>query len=144
MLYTDYSPYLHPMNFYTRKMVKPEDLNPNRTLFGGSLLRWVDEEAAIFAICQLDNFRVVTKFMSEINFVSSARLGDVLEMGMEVVKFGRTSITFRCVVRNKFTHSIIITIEKVVFVSVDEEGRPLPHNKTTVKPDDEMINTATG
>lgn len=34
------------MNFHTRKWVKPEDLNPNGTLFGGSLLRWIDEEAA--------------------------------------------------------------------------------------------------
>ena len=35
------------MNFHTRKWVKPEDLNPNGTLFGGSLLRWIDEEAAV-------------------------------------------------------------------------------------------------
>jgi hypothetical protein len=67
------------MNFHTRKWVKPEDLNPNGTLFGGSLLRWIDEEAAIYAISQLDNQRVVTKFMSEINFVSSARQGDIIE-----------------------------------------------------------------
>ncbi|MEX2403715.1 MAG: hotdog domain-containing protein [Balneolales bacterium] len=127
------------MNFYTRKMVKPEDLNPNNTLFGGILLRWVDEEAAIFAICQLDNHRVVTKFISEINFVSSAKMGDVLEMGMEVVKFGRTSITFRCVVRNKFTHTVIITIDKLVFVSVDEQGQPEPHNKTRVQEDREVM-----
>ena len=129
------------MNFYTRKMVKPEDLNPNQTLFGGSLLRWVDEEAAIFAICQLENPRVVTKFISEINFVSSAKMGDVLEMGMEVVKFGRSSITFRCVVRNKFTHTTIITIERLVFVNVDENGRPEPHNKTTVKEENEVVRT---
>lgn len=59
------------MNFHTRKWVKPEDLNPNGTLFGGSLLRWIDEEAAIYAIIQLGNQRVVTKYISEINFVSS-------------------------------------------------------------------------
>ena len=56
------------MNFHTRKWVKPEDLNPNGTLFGGSLLRWLDEEAAIYAIVQLGNQRVVTKYISEINF----------------------------------------------------------------------------
>ena len=50
------------MNFHTRKWVKPEDLNPNGTLFGGSLLRWIDEEAAIYAIVQLGNQRVVTKY----------------------------------------------------------------------------------
>jgi acyl-CoA hydrolase len=71
------------MNFHTRKWVKPEDLNPNGTLFGGSLLKWIDEEAAIYAIVQLDNHRVVTKFMSEINFVSSARQGDIIELGIE-------------------------------------------------------------
>ena len=31
------------MNFHTRKWVKPEDLNPNGTLFGGSLLRWIGD-----------------------------------------------------------------------------------------------------
>ncbi len=60
------------MNFYTRKWVRPEDLNANGTLFGGSLLRWIDEEAAVYAIIQLGNGKVVTKYMSEIVFVSSA------------------------------------------------------------------------
>ena len=31
------------MRFHTRKWVKPEDLNPNSTLFGGRLLAWIDE-----------------------------------------------------------------------------------------------------
>lgn len=70
------------MNFHTRKWVKPEDLNPNGTLFGGSLLRWIDEEAAIYAIVQLGNQRVVTKYISEINFVSASRQGDIIELGI--------------------------------------------------------------
>jgi len=37
------------MKFYSRKWIKPEDLNPNGSLFGGRLLSWIDEEAAIFA-----------------------------------------------------------------------------------------------
>lgn len=35
------------ITFRTRKWVRPEDLNANGTLFGGSLLKWIDEEAAI-------------------------------------------------------------------------------------------------
>jgi acyl-CoA hydrolase len=31
------------MRFHTRKWIKPEDLNPNGTLFGGQLLAWIDE-----------------------------------------------------------------------------------------------------
>ncbi len=121
------------MNFHTRKWIKPEDLNPNGTLFGGSLLRWVDEEAAIYAIVQLENSRVVTRFMSEINFVSSARLGDIIELGIEPVQWGRTSLTLRCEVRNKLSHARIVQIERIVFVNLDEAGNPCPHGKTRIE-----------
>jgi acyl-CoA hydrolase len=127
------------MNFHTRKWVKPEDLNPNGTLFGGSLLRWIDEEAAIYAICQLDNQRVVTKFMSEINFVSSARQGDIIELGMTATHFGRTSITLRCEVRNKITRKSILTVEKMVFVNLGEDGQPAPHGRTKIRFADEAF-----
>ncbi len=100
------------MNFHTRKWVKPEDLNPNGTLFGGSLLRWIDEEAAIYAIVQLGNQRVVTKYISEINFVSASRQGDIIELGITATEFGRTSITLTCEVRNKITRKSILTVEK--------------------------------
>ena len=118
------------MKFYSRKWVRPEDLNSHGSLFGGSLLRWIDEEAAIFASCQLDTRRIVTKYMSEINFVSSARQGDIIEIGMEVVGFGTTSLTLRCLVRNKYSRQDIITIEKIVFVHIDENGKPKPHGKS--------------
>ena len=127
------------MNFHTRKWVKPEDLNPNGTLFGGSLLRWIDEEAAIYAICQLDNQRVVTKFMSEINFVSSARQGDIIELGMTATHFGRTSITLRCEVRNKITRKSILTVDKMVFVNLDENGETAPHGRTQIRYADEAF-----
>lgn len=117
------------MKFYSRKWIKPEDLNANGSLFGGSLLRWIDEEAAIYVQCQLDRGHIVTKFMSEIDFVSSAELGDVVEIGMETISFGRTSITVRCEVRNKFNQETIITIDKIVFVNVDENGKPTPHHR---------------
>jgi len=120
------------MNFHTRKWVKPEDLNPNGTLFGGSLLKWIDEEAAIYAIIQLDNHRCVTKYMSEINFVSSAKQGDIIEMGMEAVKFGKTSLTLKCEVRNKLTRKSILVIESIVFVSLGSDGLPTPHGKTEI------------
>lgn len=121
------------MNFYTRKLVKPEDLNSNNTLFGGSLLRWVDEESAIYAIYQLGTSKCVTKFMSEINFVSSAKQGDVVEIGIKATAFGRTSLTLTCEVRNKITHKTILTIDKIVYVSVDDEGKPWPHGKDHIR-----------
>ena len=95
------------MNFHTRKWVKPEDLNPNLSLFGGRLLSWIDEEAVIYAIVQLENKHVVTKYISEINFISAPKQGDIVELGIEATHFGKTSITMRCEVRNKLTHEPI-------------------------------------
>ena len=115
------------MNFRTRKLVKYEDLNARGTLFGGQLLKWIDEEAAIFCICQLGSRSLVTKAMSEVNFVASAKLGDVIEIGCELVGFGKTSITIACEVRNKDTKQSIIRIDKIVFVLVDSNGKPTPH-----------------
>lgn len=121
------------MRFHTRKWIKPEDLNPNGTLFGGRLLEWIDEEAALYAIIQLENSKVVTKYMSEINFRSSAKPGDIVEIGLDVKHFGNTSITLQCEVRNKMTREAIITIEDIVLVNLSEDGRPVRHGKTQIE-----------
>ncbi|HSD05689.1 acyl-CoA thioesterase [Flavobacterium sp.] len=121
------------MRFHTRKWVKPEDLNPNGTLFGGKLLAWIDEELALYTIIQLENPRIVTKHMSEINFRSSARQGDIVEIGIDVVKFGNTSLTLKCEARNMMTRETIITIDETVMVNVDEKGKPKAHGKTEIE-----------
>lgn len=121
------------MNFHTRKWVKPEDLNPNNNLFGGRLLQWIDEEAALYAMIQLENKMITTKFMSEINFISSAQQGDIVELGIRVEKFGNTSLTLSCVARNKMTRKNILTIDNITMVNLGEDGRPKPHGKTEVE-----------
>ncbi len=118
------------MKFYSRKLIKPGDLNANNTLSGGALLRWIDEEAGIYAMTKLDTKKIVTKFISEINFVNSAKQGDVIEIGLAFTSVGRTSITFSCMVRNVFTKKTIISIEKLVFVKIDSREQPTPHGKT--------------
>jgi acyl-CoA hydrolase len=118
------------MKFHTRKLIKPEDLNGNNTLFGGRLLQWIDEEAGIYAMTKLGTTRVVTKYISEINFINSARQGEIVEIGLRFVDIGRTSITFACEVRNIFTKKTIITIDRLVFVNLNEQDRPEPHGLT--------------
>jgi len=121
------------MRFHTRKWVKPEDLNANETLFGGKLLAWIDEEAALYSIIQLENSKVVTKYMSEINFMSSARKGDIIEIGIEVIKFGKTSLNLNCEVRNKMTREPILTVDNIIMVNLDKDGKPTPHGKTKIE-----------
>lgn len=127
------------MNFYTRKLIKPEDLNANNTLFGGSLLRWIDEEAAIYTIIQLETEKCVTKYMSEINFIATAKQGDIVELGIKATHFGNSSLTLTCEVRNKISKQAILTIDKIVFVAVDENGKPCPHGKTEITYTDDRL-----
>jgi acyl-CoA hydrolase len=119
------------MRFLSRRIVMPNDLNPANTLFGGRVLEWIDEEAAIFAICQLETKSIVTKHMGAINFEAPAHLGEIIELGVETIKVGKSSITVKCVVRNKDTKKDICVAEEIVFVHLDREtGKPLPHGKT--------------
>ncbi len=121
------------MRFHTRKWVKPEDLNPNGTLFGGKLLAWLDEELALYSIIQLENTKIVTKYMSEINFRSSARQGDIIEIGIDVIKFGHTSLTLKCEARNMMTRETIITIDHTTMVNLGDNGKPKAHGKTEIE-----------
>ncbi|MCB0445565.1 MAG: hotdog domain-containing protein [Gelidibacter sp.] len=121
------------MRFHTRKWVKPEDLNPNGTLFGGQLLAWIDEEAALYTVIQLENSKIVTKYISEINFMATAKQGDIIEIGMDVVKFGTSSITLKCEARNKMTRETILTVDNIIMVNLGKDGKPKPHGKTKIE-----------
>jgi len=119
------------MRFLSRRLVMPSDLNYANSLFGGRALEWIDEEAAIYAICQLDNNCLVTKHIGEISFESPALQGDVVEFGLATKKVGKTSITITCLVRNKVTKKTICLADDIVFVQVDPETRlPKAHGKT--------------
>jgi acyl-CoA hydrolase len=109
----------------------PNDLNYANSLFGGRALEWIDEEAAIYAICQLETNCLVTKHIGEISFESPAMQGDIVEFGLETKKVGNSSITVTCLVRNKATKKTICLADDIVFVQVDPKTRlPMKHGKT--------------
>lgn len=124
------------MRFLSRRLVMPNDLNYANSLFGGRALEWIDEEAAIYAICQLETNCLVTKHIGEISFESPAMQGDIVEFGLETKKVGNSSITVTCLVRNKATKKTICLADDIVFVQVDPDTRqPMKHGKTL-----EMLN----
>lgn len=108
----------------------PRDLNGAGTLFGGQALAWIDEESAVYAACQLGSSRIVTKVMGSVNFNAPVHQGDIVEIGADLVSFGRTSITVKCTIRNKTTKQDVVTVDNIVFVLLDEQGRPTPHGRT--------------
>ncbi|NVK55153.1 MAG: acyl-CoA thioesterase [Alteromonadaceae bacterium] len=119
------------MRFLTRRLVMPNDLNYAHSLFGGRLLQWIDEEAAIYAICQLETNCLVTKHIGAITFESPAMQGDIVEFGLATKAVGKTSITVSCLVRNKATKKSICVADDIVFVKLDPDSRqPVAHGKT--------------
>jgi len=72
-----------------RKLVMPGDENPAKRLFGGRLMQWADEAAALFAMCQMRTSSIVTLKMSEVLFKNPAVSGDILEFWTKLKKVGR-------------------------------------------------------
>jgi acyl-CoA thioesterase YciA len=127
------------MLYRTRKVVMPGDLNPRNILFGGRLLSWLDEECFIYATCQLDTTDLVTKYVGEIEFLSAAKQGDIVEIGVDTVSVGTSSIVLSCEARNKTTQQVICRISKVVFVHVGEDGKSRPHGKSALGGADQAV-----
>jgi acyl-CoA hydrolase len=127
-----------------RKLVMPEDENPAHRLFGGRLMQWADEAAALYAMCQMRTTSVVTLRISESLFKNPAKSGDILEFWTRNKKIGTTSLTVECNVMRKnigtamaepevpsaknLAHSshLILSCE-FVFVRLGKNGKPVPH-----------------
>ncbi|MEK9767289.1 MAG: hotdog domain-containing protein [Betaproteobacteria bacterium] len=105
----------------------PGDLNAANTLFGGTALSWVDEAAAMYIMSEIKHYRLVTKKMSEVDFIAPARQGDMVEIGVQLKQLGKTSVTVDVEVRNERTKQTIAHIDEIVFVCLDEEGKPTKH-----------------
>ncbi|ADD68476.1 thioesterase superfamily protein [Denitrovibrio acetiphilus DSM 12809] len=115
------------METYT--LVRPEHLNHYGYLFGGVLLKWIDECAFLTAAKNFRGVSFVTVAMDKIVFKHQVANGSVLRFKVEPVKQGTTSITYEvkvfgdapCAEREQEVFSTNIT-----FVSIDKNGRPTP------------------
>ena len=105
-----------------------KDLNGASKLFGGTILAWIDEQAYVEVISLLKTKNVVTKFISEVEFVSGASVGDIVEIVTEFIKAGKSSITLKISVFNLSTEKIIAVVNEIVMVNVDNNNQPISHN----------------
>lgn len=115
-----------------RKLVMPKDLNPANSLFGGTLMAWLDEAAAMYAICQTGSENIVTLKVSELLFLEPVKQRDFLVFEASTIKIGRTSLVvhievFKKDIKND-NNKIKVCSCDMVFVTVDPEtGKPVPH-----------------
>ena len=69
-----------------------------------------------------DSRHLVTKNMSEVNFVSPVMNGDIIEFGCDLLGIGNTSISVKLEVRNKTTKKKVVEVDKITFVNLDKFG----------------------
>lgn len=115
------------------KLVLPEHLNHYQFLFGGYLLKFVDEVAWIAATLDYPGFNFVTIAMDRVEFRKSVRQGTILRFNCESTKVGTTSVTYAVDVykansKSGDTDSVFST--NVTMVRVDENGTKKPLNET--------------
>lgn len=109
-------------------LILPPDTNHHETIFGGKVLAFIDEIAAITAMKHAKG-AVVTASIDSVDFLSSAKVGDVIELDAIVSSTGRSSmeVYVRVTSMNLLTGEEKLTTESfLTMVAVDEEGKPVP------------------
>ncbi len=76
------------------KLVLPEHLNHYGFLFGGNLLKWVDEYAWIAASLDFPGCRFVTIGMDRVEFRKGVGKGAILRFDVRKARQGTTSVSY--------------------------------------------------
>jgi acyl-CoA hydrolase len=108
------------------KLVLPEHLNQFGFLFGGNLLKWLDEYARIAASLDFPGCNFVTIGMDRVVFRKTVREGTILKFIVENSGTGNTSVRYRVHVFNGNSVKVekqLIFATHVTLVRVDEQGR---------------------
>ncbi len=109
-----------------RYLVTQPDLNSHGSLHGGILMKWADESAGMHAR-KLSGGLCVTRYIDRINFVETARVGDIVKITSRLNDAGNTSLTFSATIKNDLTGKLIASIDRLVFVYVNGSSRPMAH-----------------
>ena len=127
------------------RLVLPPDTNHLGTIFGGKVLAYIDEVAALTAM-KHSSSAVVTASIDSVDFLSSAKVGDSLTLEAYVTYTGKSSmevyvkVTAHDLIKNKET---LTTESFLTMVAVNEEGRPIPVPKVLPQSDEEKQMFAT-
>ena len=116
---------LEGFDLIAHRIVAVKNLGGADRLFGGTMLAWLDEAGASYAILKARSSGMVTRHIEAMDFLAPGRLGDVLGIYGRVSKTGRTSISVE--MRVLAEDPVAGTAREIVrttfvFVAVDKEG----------------------
>ena len=120
------------MNNYA--IVRQEQLNHYGFLFGGALLKWVDEYAWLVASPDFPDCSLVTVGMDQISFRRPLANGSSLSFNIKPIKRGQSSVQYTV---DAFADAPGSSSETdvfsttITFAQVDSDGskRPLPQER---------------
>ncbi|MED1783378.1 acyl-CoA thioesterase [Brevibacillus fortis] len=107
-------------------LVQPSDTNYHGTIFGGTMMAYIDEVAAIAAM-RHSRRPVVTASIDSIDFLAPVKMGHSICLEAFVSSTGRTSmeVFVKVISENLQTGKRILTATSfLTFVALDEEGNP--------------------
>ena len=109
------------MKYIASTIVRASDIALNNNLFGGTLLRWLDEYGALFAYKYLHHTFVTYK-MQKTYFLKSAKQGQCIDFYVTNIKFNKISVTFDLVAKiNNCNPAKQIINTNMTFVAIDIE-----------------------
>ncbi|GAB3046627.1 acyl-CoA thioesterase [Virgibacillus ainsalahensis] len=123
------------------RLVLPPDTNHLDTIFGGKILAYIDEIAALTAMKHA-NSAVVTASIDSVDFLSSAKVGDSLTLEAYVTYTGTSSMEVYVKVT---AHDLIKDEQKLTtesfltMVAVNEKGVPVPVPKVSPESEEEKL-----
>ncbi|MDD4101246.1 MAG: acyl-CoA thioesterase [Kiritimatiellae bacterium] len=116
------------------KLVMPEHMNQYGLLFGGNLLKWIDETAWMAVSLDYPSARFVTIGMNRVEFKKGVGGGTILCFEILKKRVGKTSVTYAAVVSHNLydpaEKEVIFTTE-ITFVRVDSSGQKIPVENMT-------------
>lgn len=110
----------------TFSFVRPEHLNHQGFLFGGQLLKWIDEYTWLAAARDFPGCILVTRAMDNIQFRRPVSNGTILRFKMEPAHQGNSSVTYAAEVYGSTPASRdeqMVFSTHVTFVSINEDGK---------------------
>jgi len=116
-------------------LVRTEHLNHHGKLFGGQLLKWVDEYAWLAAARDFCGSVLVTRAMDNSEFKHSVPNGSILRFHVELVSCGNSSATYAVDVLADEPGAVeekLIFSNRVTFVAVNSEGKKVPLAKNAI------------
>jgi acyl-CoA hydrolase len=120
-------------------LMLPADANPSGNIHGGVIMKHVDEAGGLAAVRHCRQ-RAVTAHLDGMSFLAPVLVGDLVFFKASINDVGRTSLEVgvRVEAEDMKTGAVRhISTAYVVYVAIDEQGRPTPVPPLLVETDQE-------